>query len=129
MRSSITIFLIGLVLGSTLGIGGLWTQVVQPAYGQIKELKDEQGIMREALTEAGETLREVAGSLRGDSAPAPAPIPGGTIAPRSSLTPQGTAPSTTESLRAADLQPADRRAIADKLDALAVKLNTVQPDK
>jgi hypothetical protein len=127
MRSSITIFLIGLVLGSTLGIGGLWTQVVQPAYGQIKELKDEQGIMREALSEAGQTLREVAGSLRGDSAPAP--IPGGTIAPRSSLTPQGTAPSTTESVRAADLRPADRRAIADKLDALAVKLNTVQPDK
>lgn len=129
MRSSITIFLIGLVLGSTLGIGGLWTQVVQPAYGQIKELKDEQGIMREALTEAGQTLREVAGSLRGDSAPAPEPIPGGAIAPRSSLVPEGTAPRTTESTHTTDLRTADRRAIADKLDALAVKLDTVKTEK
>ncbi|MCG3184919.1 MAG: hypothetical protein ICCCNLDF_03082 [Planctomycetes bacterium] len=129
MRSSITIFLIGLVLGSTLGIGGLWTQVVQPAYQQIKELKDEQGIMREALSEAGQTLREVAGSLRGEAAPAPEPIPGGAIAPRSSLTPEGTAPRTTESLRTTELQPTDRRAIADKLDALAVKLDTVKSEK
>lgn len=129
MRSSITIFLIGLVLGSTLGIGGLWTQVVQPAYQQIKELKDEQGIMREALSEAGQTLREVAGSLRGEAAPAPEPIPGGTIAPRRSLTPEGTAPRTTESLRTTELQPTDRRAIADKLDALAVKLDTVKSEK
>lgn len=129
MRSSITIFLIGLVLGSTLGIGGLWTQVVQPAYQQIKELKDEQGVMKDALAEAGQTLREVAGSLRGESAPAPEPIPGGTIAPRSSLTPEGTTPRTTESLRTTEFQPADRRAIADKLDALAVKLDTVKSEK
>ncbi|MCB9936372.1 MAG: hypothetical protein H6840_11850 [Planctomycetes bacterium] len=125
MRSSITIFLIGLVLGSTLGIGGLWTQVVQPAYQQIKELKDEQGVMKDALAEAGQTLREVAGSLRGDSAPEP--IPAGSIAPRSGVAPEGITPQPRETTRTVtDLQATDRRALAEKLDALAVKLDAAK---
>lgn len=128
MRSSLTIFLIGLVLGSTLGIGGLWTQVVQPAYQEIKELNEEHQVMESALNEAGETLREVAGSLRSETSSAPAPIKPGDILPSSGGT-SGLAPQPTE-LKSGDgttrLQSGDRKQIADRLDALAIKLDAAK---
>ncbi|MCA8916126.1 MAG: hypothetical protein KDB90_12000 [Planctomycetes bacterium] len=128
MRSSLTIFLIGLVLGSTLGIGGLWTQVVQPAYTEIKQLNDEHQVMQTALDEAGETLREVAGSLRDEAASAPAPLRPGEILPKGSgtsgLAPQPSGVTPAETTRS--LQTTDRKQLADKLDALATRLDTAR---
>ncbi|MCB9894508.1 MAG: hypothetical protein H6839_08665 [Planctomycetes bacterium] len=129
MRSSFTIFLIGLVLGSTLGIGGLWTQVVQPAYQEIKDLNEEHAVMESALNEAGETLREVAGTLRDEvtTTSAPEPILPGEIIPKgggtSGVTPQ---PTELKSGTPRSFRTADRKQLADKLDALATKLDTAR---
>jgi hypothetical protein len=126
MRSSITIFVIGVVLGSTLGIGGLWTQVVQPAYQEIEQLNEEQGVMQQALDEAGETLQEVATSLRSDAAPADATKPtevapssggGGAVAP--------TQPTETKTA----LPVRERKRLAERLDGLAGKLDRARARK
>ena len=124
MRSSFMVFLIGIILGSTLGIGGIWTQVVQPAAQEIKELNEEHMIMESALDEAGEALREVAENLRSEGAPAP--ITAGSIFPTgggtSSVTPTG--PTGTTSTRTSTrTQPKE---IAERLDTLATKLDSAR---
>lgn len=134
MRSSITIFLLGLILGSTLGIGGIWSQVVQPAYGEIEELNQEHGIMKSALDEAGKTLREVADELRqesdgSDEGTSPSPIPSGGIFPRnggSGVVPSGVTPTARSSESTASSRP---RALASRLETLATKLDEVQGAK
>ncbi len=123
------IFLLGLVLGSTLGIGGIWTQVVQPAGVQLKQLEAEHGIMRSALDEAGKALKEVAGNLRaGESRPAP--MTTGEIFPRSgggSISPRGIAPTGSDP----EPEPTntDNIQIADRLDKLALKLDAAKAGK
>jgi hypothetical protein len=120
MRSSITIFVIGVVLGSTLGIGGLWTQVVQPAYKEIEELNDEHDVMQQALDEAGETLQEVATSLRSDAATAPvAPTSGGS----------GVVAPTQPTEAKTPLPVRDRKRLAERLDGLAGKLDRARKRK
>ena len=135
MRSSFTIFLLGLVLGSTMGIGGIWTQVVKPAYEQINNLEQEHGVMKGALAEAGETLREVAEELRSESmdsdeGSAPTPIPTGSIFPRnggSGVVPSGVSPTTRESTQPSDSSTRSKpRALASRLESLASKLDEVQ---
>jgi hypothetical protein len=106
MRSSLVIFLIGLVLGSTLGIGGVWTQVVQPAYTEIKELSDEQEIMQGALQEAETTIEEVAASLRNEAA---------TPVSRGNVTGTSPAPATQPKL-------ADPDVLAERLDKLRLRV-------
>lgn len=130
MRSSFTIFLLGLILGSTLGIGGIWTQVVQPAGEQIQELQTEHGIMQQALDEAGKALKEVAGSLREESS-GPAPMSTGDIFPRnggSSINPNGITGEKPK-IEATPLKSADRTEIADRLDKLALKLDQAKTGK
>lgn len=130
MRSSFTIFLLGLVLGSTLGIGGIWTQVVQPAGQKIRQLESEHGIMQTALDEAGKALKEVAVSLReGESRPAP--MSTGEIFPRnggSSISPSGITPERTDSAERT-LEPVERTRIADRLEKLALKLDDAKVGK
>lgn len=72
MRNGLVIFVIGFLLGSTLGIGGIWTQVVKPAKEQIEELEREHGILNDAVDAAAKVLREAVAELR--SGPAPDPV-------------------------------------------------------
>jgi hypothetical protein len=69
MRNGLIIFGIGLVLGSTLGLGGVWTQVVKPAHEQIKQLELEHGILSSAVEKATDALRHAADELRGEPQP------------------------------------------------------------
>ncbi|MCA8912632.1 MAG: hypothetical protein KDB82_13085 [Planctomycetes bacterium] len=131
MRSSFMIFLLGLVLGSTLGIGGIWSQVVQPAYQQINDLEQEHGVMQGALDEAGKTLREVAQELRSEAtgSEAPAPLPTGSILPRTSgISPSGIAPSTTTKTTATETTAltSNPNALAERLDKVAAKLDAAK---
>lgn len=135
MRSSFTIFLLGLVLGSTMGIGGIWTQVVQPAFEQINDLEQETGVMKGALDEAGETLREVAEELRSeamgsDEGSSPTPIPTGSIFPRNGgngVVPSGVSPTTrTNGESSASTTRSKPRALASRLESLATKLDEVK---
>jgi hypothetical protein len=121
MRSSITIFVIGVVLGSTLGIGGLWSQVVQPAYREIEELNEEHDVMQGALDEAGETLQEVATTLRNDVAPFEGTKPGDTGG--------GTATPLQPTAAKTALPPRERKVLAERLDGLAGKLNKARKRK
>jgi hypothetical protein len=130
MRSSFMIFLLGLVLGSTLGIGGIWTQVVQPAGEQIQQLEAEHGIMQTALDEAGKALKEVAANLREDGS-RPEPINPADIFPSSegsSIIPSGITPGETagETMK---LGTSDRKEIAERLDNLALKLEAARAGK
>ena len=130
MRSSFTIFLLGLILGSTLGIGGIWTQVVQPAGEQIKQLETEHGIMQSALDEAGKALKEVAVSLREEGS-GPAPMSTGEIFPRSggsSIRPSGINPENPDP-EPNKLDTSDRKEVADRLDKLALKLDAAKSFK
>lgn len=130
MRSSFTIFLLGLVLGSTLGIGGVWTQVVQPAGEQFQKLETEHGIMQTALDEAGKALKDVATNLREESS-GPAPMSTGEIFPRSggsSINPSGLT-GEQPSTEVTPLKSADRTEIADRLDKLALKLDAAKTGK
>lgn len=72
MRNGLVIFVIGFLLGSTLGIGGIWTQVVKPAKEQIEELEREHGILSDAVDAAAKVLREAVAELRSDPALEPA---------------------------------------------------------
>ena len=130
MRSSFTIFLLGLILGSTLGIGGIWTQVVQPAGEELQKLETEHGVMQSALDEAGKALKEVAGSLR-EEASGPAPMSAGDIFPRnggSSINPSGITGEKSDT-EATPLRSANRTEIADRLDKLALKLDQAKTGK
>jgi hypothetical protein len=129
MRSSITIFLLGLVLGSTLGIGGIWTQVAKPAYEQIHELEQREGVMQGALDEAGETLRDVAKQLRTEESggDAPAPIPTGNIVPRTEgIAPSGITPATTTRKVVAVNLRSNPGVLADRLDKVAARLDAAK---
>ena len=65
------IFFMGMLLGSTLGFGGMWYQVVQPAMQEVQTLEDENGVLTDALNGAVETLREEANRLRGEGSEGP----------------------------------------------------------
>jgi hypothetical protein len=119
MRSSITIFLIGLVLGSTLGIGGLWTQVVQPAYREIEELNEEHQVMEGALVEAEETIEEVAASLRED---APTPLSSADVTGLRPVVPMPGATPATTSTR-------DRKDLATRLEKVRARMKQARAAK
>lgn len=118
MRSSFTIFLIGLVLGSTLGIGGLWTQVVQPAYHEIEELNEEHKIMEGALVEAEHAIEEVAASLRDEP---PTPMSASDVTGVKPEQPRPAAPAT--------LRSRDSGALADRLEKVRARMKEARGDK
>jgi hypothetical protein len=66
MRNAFFIFVVGFLLGSTLGIGGIYTQVVQPAGEELKALEEEHGILEASLDKATSALRSAAVVLRGE---------------------------------------------------------------
>lgn len=119
MRQSLTILAIGFVLGATLGFGGLWTQVVQPAKAEIQTLEAEHGIMKSALDMAEQTLVQAAASLREDSS-LPVPLEtksilGGGPTAGTGLASGPTAPATTRTTR-----------VATNLDEMATNLRTTR---
>jgi hypothetical protein len=65
MRSLI-LLVIGFLLGSTLGISGMYTQVIKPSGEKIKELEEEHGVLSKSLEQATAALRSAAAILRGD---------------------------------------------------------------
>lgn len=127
MRSSITIFLLGLVLGSTLGIGGVWTQVVKPAYNQIDQLQQEHGVMESALDEAGKALLEVADELRGkapEAKPTTQPTANAKSLLKPSVAPQPQPSVAPRPMPAADA--GDKRVLATRLEKLAAKIKAAR---
>lgn len=125
MRSSFMIFLLGVILGSTLGIGGIWTQVVKPAAEEFQELEEENGVMKTALDEAGTALQQVAKTLRESAGSSgPMPLKSSEVIPLPSL-PGSINPVTPETKT--EVQPRvaparDTNELANQLDTLAERL-------
>lgn len=78
MRNTLAVFLIGFVFGSSLGIGGLWTQVVQPTKDELQKIESENKIMQQAIDSATKALKDAAADLRNEGNIAPAGVTGPT---------------------------------------------------
>lgn len=119
MRSSLFVFVIGFLLGSTLGLGGLYTQVLQPAWQEMEELERENGVMKEVLQEAGTALREAADNLREDDGPRPmstGDITGTDTTRTTRMTSEERETETTT------IQRTDRRELVTRLETIAGRL-------
>lgn len=127
MRSSLTIFVIGFLLGSTLGIGGLYTQVLKPAWQEVEQLEEENGVMESALDEAGSALRNASERLRGDDGPAPLDIRDIFSAPDKNTADAGI--TTAESDTTRKLDETDRTLLADQLGGLAERLEAARKER
>ncbi|MBK8205889.1 MAG: hypothetical protein IPK87_03730 [Planctomycetes bacterium] len=114
MRSTLTIFVIGFVLGSSLGIGGLWTQVVQPTKAELEKIEQENGIMQKAVETATQALKDAAKDLRAD-----ADVTGASVTGPTSVRPTGTSPQPAP---VPTLGTSRTRSIADTLDSKAAEL-------
>jgi hypothetical protein len=66
MRNAFFIFVVGFLLGSSLGIGGLYTQIIKPTGEELKALEEEHGVLSRSLEQATAALRSAAAVLRGD---------------------------------------------------------------
>ncbi|MCC7509667.1 MAG: hypothetical protein IT464_09855 [Planctomycetes bacterium] len=114
MRSSLTIFVIGFVLGSSLGIGGLWTQVVQPTKAQLEKIEQENGVMQQAVESATKALKDAAKDLRAE-----ADVTGASVTGPTTTRPPGTSPQPTP---APTFGSSRSLSIADTLDSKAAEL-------
>lgn len=114
MRSTLTVFVIGFVLGSSLGIGGLWTQVVQPTKAELEKIEQENGVMQKAVETATQVLKEAARELRAE-----ADITGAGVTGSGTVRPSGTAESTPSK---SSLGTNRTRAIAQDLESKASEL-------
>ncbi len=114
MRSTLTIFVIGFVLGSSLGIGGLWTQVVQPAKAELEKIEQENGLMQQAVETASQALKDAAKDLRADADVTGAGVTGTTATRATGVAPQPVPVPALGVSRA--------RSIADSLDSKAAEL-------
>lgn len=96
MRNGLIIFAIGFVLGSTLGFGGMWTQVVVPAKEEIEKLEHDHGVLKDAVDMAADALRKAVDELRSEAGPEPADV-------RDAIAPSQPGPTRfTRTLRIAD---------------------------
>ncbi len=119
MRQSLTILAIGFVLGATLGFGGLWTQVVQPAKAELQELESEHGVMKSALDAAEKTLEEAAKNLR-EEVTLPTPMEAKTILGSGPTAPSGLIGSATPTRTERTTR------VAASLDEMANNLRTTR---
>lgn len=120
MRSTLTTFVIGFIFGSSLGVGGLWTQVVQPTKAELEKLEEENGIMQQAVETATQALKSAAKDLRTESGIAPAGVTG---TPQPAPTPDPLQPTRiTRTNRLAE----DLDTKATELEKLRVKLRNTR---
>ncbi|MBX3458342.1 MAG: hypothetical protein KF696_00085 [Planctomycetes bacterium] len=117
MRNTLAVFLIGFVFGSSLGIGGLWTQVVQPTKDELQKIESENKIMQQAIDSATKALKDAAADLRNE----------GNIAPAGVTGPTGTQPQPApDPLQPVRITRATR--LAEDLDTKATELDKLRTD-
>jgi hypothetical protein len=99
--------------------------VVQPAYGEIKQLNEEHQVMQGALDEAEKALGEVATELRAETDAAADPFKPAGIIP-GPVTPGPTQPAPVEPTA---VRTRNSRQLADRLDKLAGRLKQARAQR